>query len=323
MPRRARLDYPGAFHHVIARGIERKYIFKEEYDKQQLYTGLKELLKVSNVQIYAWSIMSNHFHLAIQTGKTTLSEFMRSLLTRYAINYNKRHKRNGYLFQNRYKSVLCDKEEYLLSLIRYVHLNPVKAKLIAFGQLKKYKWTGHRELMNAELDGLLEKDEVLRYFGNKEKEAKSGYYEYVKEGLNLNEDFIGGGLIRSMGGVKEVLSSKERQMYDDRILGNGYFVERILKRLKETDEYAKFFRNIDDLLQRVSKYYQIGKNELLNTKTMKVRDARNVFVYLACTCLNCTATKVGQLLKIKQSAASIARGKGMRIVEEKNLIKKL
>ena len=185
---------------------------------------------------------------------------MRSLLTRYAINYNKRHKRNGYLFQNRYKSVLCDKEEYLLSLIRYVHLNPVKAKLIAFGQLKKYKWTGHRELMNAELDGLLEKDEVLRYFGNKEKEAKSGYYEYVKEGLNLNEDFIGGGLIRSMGGVKEVLSSKERQMYDDRILGNGYFVERILKRLKETDEYAKFFRNIDDLLQRVSKYYQIGKN---------------------------------------------------------------
>ena len=86
MPRAARIDYPGALHHVIVRGIEGKYIFEGEQDKQELYTRLKELLKTSSVQMYAWSIMSNHFHLAIQIGKTTLSEFMRSLLTGYAIN---------------------------------------------------------------------------------------------------------------------------------------------------------------------------------------------------------------------------------------------
>lgn len=113
MPRQARIDCPGALHHVIVRGIEGKDIFKEYYNKQELYTRLKKMWDKSGLRIYAWSIMSNHFHLLIQTGKTSLSEYMRALLTGYAINYNKRHKRKAYLFQNRYKSILCDRDEYL------------------------------------------------------------------------------------------------------------------------------------------------------------------------------------------------------------------
>jgi len=205
MPRQARIDYPGALHHVIVRGIEGKYIFQVEYDKKELYTRLKELLAKSELQIYAWSIMSNHFHLAIQTGKTTLSEFMRSLLTGYAINYNKRHKRKGYLFQNRYKSILCDADEYLLPLIRYVHLNPVKAKMITFGQLKEYKWTGHAELINSNEEGLIARDEVLGFFGETEDGARNEYEKFVKDGLDSDENFMGGGLIKSIGGIKDIL----------------------------------------------------------------------------------------------------------------------
>ena len=212
MPRQARIDYPGALHHVIVRGIEGKYILKEEYDKKELYTRLKDVLEKSNLQIYAWSMMSNHFHLAVQTGKTSLSVFMRRLLTGYAVNYNKRHKRRGYLFQNRYKSIVCDRDEYLLPLIRYIHLNPVKADMITYGRLKNYKWTGHMELMDGGEKGLIKRNEVLEFFGRTEGKAKSAYEEFIKEGLNSKEDFMGGGLIRSMGGIKAVLMCNEKQM---------------------------------------------------------------------------------------------------------------
>ena len=325
MPRQARIDYPGALHHVIARGIEGKDVFKEEYDKKELYTRLKELLEKSNVQIYAWSIMSNHFHIVIQTGRTTLSQFMRQLLTGYAVNYNKRHKRKGYLFQNRYKSIVCDKDEYLLPLIRYVHLNPVKAKMSTFSQLKKYKWTGHKEIMGVAEKGLIEKDEVLGFFGKTEGKGKAAYEEFVKDGTQIKDDFMGGGLIRSSGGLDKVLQmGKDKgQSYDERILGSGEFVEDVLGRLEAEDSTKKLFKNIDDLLERVSLYYKIEKSEIINTNTIRVRDARNIFVYLACDVLRCTATEAGRVLKITQSSASRYRKKGQAIEKEQGILKRL
>lgn len=323
MPRQARIDYIGALHHVIVRGIEEKYIFKEEYDKKELYTRLKELLEKSNLQIYAWSIMSNHFHLAIQTGKTTLSEFMRQLLTGYAINYNKKHKRKGYLFQNRYKSILCDADEYLLPLIRYVHLNPVKARMITFGQLKKYKWTGHVELINGKEKGLIERDEVLGFFGKTEGKAKSAYEEFVKDGLNSDEDFMRGGLIKSTGGIKAVLMSGEKQMSDERILGDGDFVNNVLEQMEEIDEKKKHFKNLSDLLKKLSKYYNVDGEDILKTKTKKVRGARIALVYYANEYLGISATSVGKLMGISQVAASMLKRKGRGIFKDNNLIDKL
>ena len=323
MPRQARIDYPGSFHHVIVRGIQEKYIFKEEYDKKELYTRLKNILKKSNLQIYAWSIMSNHFHLAIQTGKTSLSEFMRQLLTGYAINYNKRHKRRGYIFQNRYKSIVCDKEEYLLSLIRYIHLNPVKAKVINFEQLKTYKWTGHNELMDGKEKGLIERDEVLGFFGMTEKKAKLEYEKFVKEGLSIKEDFMGGGLIKSMGGLGAVLMSDEKQMYDERILGNSDFVNNVLEQFEQIDKKKKYFKDLNDLLNKLSKYYKVSCEDILKTKTKEVRLARIALVYFANEYLGISATSVGKLMGITQAAASMLKKKGRTLFESSDMIDKL
>lgn len=168
MPRRARIDYPGALHHVIGRGIERKFIFKQDKDKEAFHRRLRDNLSKSSMQCYAWCIMGNHFHLLLQTGKTTLAEFMRSLLTGYAVYYNKRHKRVGHLFQNRYQSTMCEKDAYLLTLVRYVHLNPVKAKIISYGDLRRYRWTGHREILEDREDGIIGRKEILGYLGGRE-----------------------------------------------------------------------------------------------------------------------------------------------------------
>ncbi len=324
MPRQARIDYPGAFHHVIGRGIEGKYIFKEERDKEALISRIKETLRKSSMQMYAWCIMSNHFHLLIQTGKTTLSEFMRKILTGYAVNYNKLYKRKGYLFQNRYKSIVCDKDEYFLPLVRYIHLNPVKARLVAIEQLKSYRWSGHKEIVK-DIEGMIDKDEILGYFGRRKKEAIEEYERYVKSGVDEEEDFSGGGLIRSLGGVAEAMKTRkdERQVYDDRILGSGDFVNEVMKEAEMQDNNKRYFKNMKDLLVKLSKYYNVKSEDIVKKKGFDVKEARNVTVYLAKKYLDVNATATGKLLGITQSTASRAMTKGMDIVERKGVVEEL
>jgi putative transposase len=134
MPRKTGIDAPGALHHIIVRGIERKKIFKDDDDRLKFLERLGSILLDTKTQCLAWSIIPNHFHLLLRTGPTPISLVMRRLLTGYAIYFNRRYHRSGHLFQNRYKSVLCQEDTYLLELVRYIHLNPLRAKLV-----KKYK----------------------------------------------------------------------------------------------------------------------------------------------------------------------------------------
>lgn len=109
MPRAARIDYSGALHHVVTRGIERGYIFDAKDDKLFFLERLRDLLEFNHYRCYAWSLMSNHVHILLQTTEHKLSNFMQRLLTSYAYYYNKMHNRVGYVFQNRFKSIVCDK----------------------------------------------------------------------------------------------------------------------------------------------------------------------------------------------------------------------
>ena len=130
MPRGARLDTPGTLHHVIVRGIEKRRIINDVADRKNFVTRLAELSVATNTNIYAWALMRNHAHILLRSSETGLSVFMRRLLTGYAIWYNRRHHRWGHLFQNRYKSIVCDEDAYFKELVRYIHLNPLRAKLV-------------------------------------------------------------------------------------------------------------------------------------------------------------------------------------------------
>ena len=124
MPRRARLDTPGALHHVIIRGIDKCDLFVDTADRQRFIDKLAEYTAAGGCTVYAWALMTNHVHLLLKSGQLGLSWLMRKLLTWYAIYFNKRHNRTGHLFQNRYKSILCEEDPYFLSLVRYIHINP-------------------------------------------------------------------------------------------------------------------------------------------------------------------------------------------------------
>jgi putative transposase len=148
MPRKARLDAPGILQHVMARGIERRKIFWDDKDRTLFLERLAIILEETQTQCYAWALIPNHFHLLLRTGPTPLGTVMRRLMTGYAVTFNRRHRRAGHLFQNRYKSVVCEEDPYLLELIRYIHLNPLRAKLVKdLKALDKYPWTGHSALL--------------------------------------------------------------------------------------------------------------------------------------------------------------------------------
>ena len=166
MPRQSRLDAPGALHHIIVRGIERRNIFADDRDRYDFIDRLGAIVAETDTGCFAWSLIPNHFHLLLRTGSAPIATVMRRLLTSHATRYNRRHRRSGHLFQNRYKSILCQEDSYFLELVRYIHLNPLRAKLAQdMDALGKYPFSGHSVIMGKAHQPWQDIDKVLRHFG--------------------------------------------------------------------------------------------------------------------------------------------------------------
>jgi putative transposase len=241
MPRLARLDAPGVLHHVIGRGIERREIFLNRFDRKDFIGRLEQLAVDGYLAVYAWALLPNHFHLLCKTKERPLSSSMRKLLTGYVLNFNKRHQRHGYLFQNRYKSIVCQEDRYLLELVRYIHLNLIRAGLVKdMGSLNRSPWSGHSALMGYIKRDWQDTEYVLSFFGSG-RVARKSYLEFVSAGVSQGRrpELVGGGLIRSVGGWFEVLALRRKgrkQASDQRVLGDGEFVEQLLS---EMDDIGK------------------------------------------------------------------------------------
>ncbi len=235
MPRQARLDAPGTLHHIIVRGIEKRRIFEDDHDRNAFVSRMGNIASEEKTNIYAWALMPNHVHILLRSGAQGLPKYMRRLLTGYAVTYNRRHQRYGHLFQNRYKSILCEEDAYFTELVRYIHLNPLRAKLVDnSSSLEKYLWCGHGVLTGRLKNEWQDRDYVLSWFGKKEGAAKAAYRKYVEEGISQGRrpELVGGGLIRSQGGWSQVLSMRRRnrrEVSDERILGSGNFVEQVIQ----------------------------------------------------------------------------------------------
>jgi len=315
MPRRARLDAPGTLHHVMVRGIERRRIVNDIADRKNFVKRLGELSVATNTSIYAWALLTNHAHILLRSSEIGLSGFMRRLLTGYAISYNRRHRRWGHLFQNRFKSIICDEDAYFSKLVRYIHLNPLRAKLIkSLTQLDRYRWSGHGVLMGKIKNEWQDRDYVLRWFGQEQGEAKKAYRSYVKKGINQGRrpELVGGGLIRSLGGwsaVKALRRAGDRELSDDRILGSGDFVEKIIKEAEGKVKYQlpekEQKRKIDKHITQLCKNAKVSKKELRSgSRRKEVSGVRSLIAHELVKNHGVTLAEVARRVGVSTTAVS-------------------
>jgi hypothetical protein len=254
---------------------------------------------------------------------------MRRLLTGYAVTFNRRHRRHGHLFQNRYKSILCQEDRYLLELVRYIHLNPVRAKIVENIEiLDTFPYTGHSVIMGKYKNDWQDTAYVLQLFGNKTSAARRNYRSYVVAAMSEGQrhDLIGGGLIRSSGGwanVKAMRNANIFQHSDERILGDGEFVERVLlsaqEQLERRYELEALGFDLDRVAQRVSDLLAIEKSELWEPgKDRRRVKARSLLCYWASRKLNISMAELSRKLEMSPSAVSLAVKRGEKIVRENN-----
>ena len=321
MPRHARLDFSGAFNHVIGRGIARQRIFDDSRDYTVFLDTFGELLVRAEAQCLAWALLPNHFHLLIRTGTRPLKWLMQHLLVRYAMYYNRRHHRVGHLFQNRYKSILCEEDVYCKELTRYIHLNPLRARQVAeLSSLAGYRWCGHGALLGIRKVKWQSVDEVLEMFGRRVGAARKAYQAYMAEGMRMGKrpEYAGGGLVRSAGGVGAALAMIRRpggMKSDERILGSGEFVSEVLRRLEHRDRRRMALRRRmtpEEVVARAAKLAGVEAARVYaRDRRKEVAKAR----FLACKWLvedmGASVASVATLLNVTSPAVchAVARGR--------------
>jgi putative transposase len=322
MPRGPRLDAPGIVHHVWARGIERRKVFRTDRDREDFLRRLDIVTRGDRAFVYGWTLIPNHFHLAIRSGTEKLASVMSRLMTGYATAFNCRYKRQGHLFQNRYKSTVVDDDAYLLSLVRYIHLNPLRAGLVrSVAALTRYPWSGHAALMGFAEHAFQDIDEILGRFGRQAGNARKRLVSFMSDRETAKSEehlFKGGGLVRSAGGLDQLkqMPKGERQMYDERILGDGQFVEAILKKAERSDqlltrsktEKAEQFAKLQD---KVCKRLKVSPASLgTGSRARQIVRARVIIAYMAGRYLGWTGRKIAVNLGVSPASVSrsIARG---------------
>jgi putative transposase len=250
MGRSLRIIIPGMAYHVMSRGNERKDIYRDKKDRIKFLLFLKDAIKIYDFRLYAYTLMSNHYHLLIKIEHSNISSIMQYINTRYAVFFNWKYKRSGHLFHNKYKSVIVEHGPELQSCMRYIHLNPLRAKMAE--DLEKYPWTSHRQYRGQDDKGVAEPEHLLRLFSNERHEAIAKYEKYMGEGGMKDKEC---GTMYSFG--KHAIGSED-------------FVRKIKLMFKEKDlsrdinnrkELKKIYRQ-DIIIKAVCDYYGMTGEEL-------------------------------------------------------------
>lgn len=330
MPRKARIDAPGALHHIIVRGIERRRIFSDDKDRDNFIERLGDIVTDTKTFCFGWALIPNHAHILLRTGQTPISTVMRRFLTGYAVSYNRRHRRHGHLFQNRYKSILCQEEPYLLELVRYIHLNPLRAKIVkSLKGLDRYPFCGHSALMGQSQRDFQDTAYVLRLFGKNVPAARKAYRGYVQKGIaqGRRPELADGGLIRSAGGwavVKAMRAAQDRMKGDERILGDGEFTQSVLdaakERLKERFRLQAQGYDLDKVTKRISSELKIDPDQVWASGKHPITvKARSLLCYWAVRKLGYSATALSKKLGVSQPSVSISVKRGEQIAKTNRL----
>jgi REP element-mobilizing transposase RayT len=244
MARKPRIEFAGAFYHVITRGNQRQKIFRDKEDYRRYLDILSNYKRRYHFALYGYVLMSNHVHLLIETKDTPLSKILQGVNQRYTMHFNKRYRTVGHLLQGRYKALLCDKDAYLLSLVKYIHLNPVRAKIAKTAE--EYPWSSHRLYIRGDNgERLLDSGQVLRMFSDDSSKARRLYRAFMSEGVTIKQEDIYGSV-------------------DQRIVGDERFAEEVKERYDidlESTKRAKV-RTLEEITRGIKELSGVGLGEL-------------------------------------------------------------
>jgi REP element-mobilizing transposase RayT len=279
MARKPRVEYAGALYHVICRGNQRQLLFREDVDRRRYLERLEQYRVRYGFKVYAYVLMSNHVHLLIETGKEPLSKIMQGLQQRYTGYFNRKYKKVGHLFQGRYKAILCDRDSYLLELVRYLHLNP--GRLRAPIDPWKYRWSSHGAYLGRSGVVQVATGVVLGELANSVGVARRAYLRFMAEG-------------RGSGHQSEYYDVR-----DQRFLGDTRFVEQIDERIRADREVevpgprAKF----SELVRLTAKLCGVTERALVQAgRQRKWVRPRAMLVYLAREWAKVSVKQIGRRL---------------------------
>lgn len=294
MARPYRLEVEDTCYHITSRGNERKVIFSQDRDREKFLEYLLKAKQKYKFYLYAYVLMSNHFHLLLETSLPNISKIMQYINTSYTTYYNIKHKRTGHLFQGRYKSIVVDKESYFLELSRYIHLNPVRAKIA--NKVQDYAWSSYKGFVAKNGDGKIDKERVNALINMN----KSSYVKFIEEGVeNKIEPF--------------------KNLYAGFILGAESFIKEKLNELKDKVEgeisYKAELRaeaREKDIIKAIEDKYGKSLAEIKESKVRPMKE-KQILVYLLRRMTGLTNRQIGELIGLKFSAVSKA---GLKIEEQ-------
>ncbi|SNS43309.1 REP element-mobilizing transposase RayT [Anaerovirgula multivorans] len=180
MGRRPRIEFKGGVYHVIQRGNNREYIFDKKEDKEYLLKLIGEYKEVMNFELYGFVLMGNHYHMVLKTLDSPLQDIMHRINNKYSKYYNHKNKRTGHVFENRYKGILVKDDKYLLSLLRYVHQNPLRAKMCK--ELKDYPWSSDPYYRKNKGRDIVDIEFILNIFSKNRQQAIKAYVKFMDMG---------------------------------------------------------------------------------------------------------------------------------------------
>ncbi len=264
MARKPRIEFEGAFYHVLTRGNQKQKIFKDTQDYIKYLNILSEYKKKYPYYLYAYVLMRNHVHLLVESKKTPLSRIMQGINQRYTVYFNKKYNTVGHVFQGRYKSILCDRDAYLLSLVRYIHLNPVRGKTVDMPD--EYKWSSHHMYIKRTHEkDLVDIDLVLRMFSGKKTRARRLYRTFIKDQV----------------------TDKRNDIYntmDQRILGNEQFIDRVMEKYDVEIEKVKRKKiySLSEIAKGIKLTYGISLKQVRGkSKQRSIFLCKKIFAFVA------------------------------------------
>jgi len=309
----------------MVRGIERRPLFRDDRDRDDFLRRLGSLAESGTLTVYAWALLPNHVHLLVRTGTRPLARTMRSLLTGYAGAFNRRHRRAGHLFQNRYRSIVVEEEAYFLELVRYLHLNPIRGGLVPdLRALERHPYTGHAALMGKVPRPWQATGEVLGHFAKALRRARAHYRTFVAAGVPLGRrpELQGGGLVRSLGGwqaVRDLRRGREAYTGDERILGSSEFIESVRREVEERAGQEEKARRrsvpLATLVRRMGESLGLEPEGILGrSRSRAATRARQILAYVWVERLGRRASELARVLGQTRGNVSLAAKRGAEMV---------